>query len=121
GSSGESQSTNTNSTSELRRKSEDSISISGASNRTRNERDSIGGKSNLDIKDFEEKQSSESFFVEKNPDYEEITPDFTEEELNNILRRGSGVEGGKIRIYHLYQRTLSKKERVSFLKEEYGW
>ncbi|EME3493896.1 helicase, partial [Enterococcus faecium] len=71
--------------------------------------------------DLEEKQSSESFFVEKNPDYEEITPDFTEEELNNILRRGSGIEGGKIRIYHLYQQTLSKKERVSFLKEEYGW
>ncbi|NJE65097.1 helicase, partial [Enterococcus durans] len=70
---------------------------------------------------MEEKQSSKSFFVEKNPDYEEITPDFTEEELNNILRRGSGVEGGKIRIYHLYQRTLSKKERGSFLKEEYGW
>ncbi|PQG97499.1 hypothetical protein CUS55_00640 [Enterococcus faecium] len=37
------------------------------------------------------------------------------------MRRGSGVEGGKIRIYHLYQQTLSKKERVSFLKEEYGW
>ncbi|EGP4752479.1 helicase, partial [Enterococcus faecium] len=70
---------------------------------------------------MEEKQSSESFFVEKNHDYEEITPDFTEEELNNILRRGSGVEGGKIRIYHLYQRTLSKKERASFLKDEYGW
>lgn len=121
GSTGESQSINTNSTSELRRKSEDSISISGASNRNRNERDSIDGKSNSDIKDFEEKQSSESFFVEKNPDYEEITPDFTEEELNNVLRRGSGVEGGKIRIYHLYQRTLSKKERASFLKEEYGW
>lgn len=121
GSSGESQSINASSTSELRRKSEDFHTISGTSNRTRNERDSIGGKSNLDIKDFEEKQSSESFFVEKNPDYEEITPDFTEEELNNILRRGSGVEGGKIRIYHLYQQTLSKKERVSFLKEEYGW
>ncbi|EMF0426808.1 hypothetical protein IL095_002759 [Enterococcus hirae] len=70
---------------------------------------------------MEEKQSLESFFVEKNHDYEEITPDFTEEELNNILRRESGVEGGKIRIYHLYQRTLSKKERASFLKDEYGW
>ena len=121
GSNGESQSINASSTSELRRKSEDSITISGTSNRNRNERDSIDGKSNSDIKDFEEKQSSESFFVKKNPDYEEITPDFTEEELNNVLRRGSGVEGGKIRIYHLYQRTLSKKERASFLKEEYGW
>ena len=118
---GRSQSTDTSSTSEFRGSVEDTNAISGTSNRTRNERDSIDGKSNSDIKDFEEKQSSESFFVEKNPDYEEITPDFTEEELNNILRRGSGVEGGKIRIYHLYQRTLSKKERVSFLKEEYGW
>lgn len=49
GSTGESQSINTNSTSELRRKSEDSISISGASNRNRNERDSIDGKSNSDM------------------------------------------------------------------------
>lgn len=121
GSTGESQSTDTSSTSGFRGKIEDSHTISRTSNRTRNERDSIEVKSNIDIKDLEEKQSSESFFVEKNPDYEEITPDFTEEELNNILRRGSGVEGGKIRIYHLYQRTLSKKERASFLKEEYGW
>ncbi|PWS23548.1 helicase [Enterococcus faecium] len=121
GSIGRSQSTDTSSTSGFRGKIEDSHTISRTSNRTRNERDSIEVKSNIDIKDLEEKQSSESFFVEKNPDYEEITPDFTEEELNNILRRGSGVEGGKIRIYHLYQRTLSKKERASFLKDEYGW
>lgn len=114
---GRSQYTDTSSTSEFRGSVEDTNAISGTSNRTRNERDSIDGKANSDIKDFEEKQSSESFFVEKNPDYEEITPDFTEEELNNVLRRGSGVEGGKIRIYHLYQRTLSKKERASFLKE----
>lgn len=121
GSTGESQSINTNSTSELRRKSEYSISISGASNRNRNERDSIDGKSNSDIKDFEEKQSSESFFVVENPDYKEITQDFTEEELTGVLKRGSGTQNGKIRIYQLYQRTLSKKERIDLLKEEYGW
>ncbi|EMF0272610.1 DEAD/DEAH box helicase family protein [Enterococcus hirae] len=121
GSVGRSQSTDISPTSEFRGSVEDTNAISGTSNRTRNERDSIEVKSNIDIKDLEEKQSSESFFVEKNHDYEEITPDFTEEELNNILRRGSGVEGGKIRIYHLYQRTLSKKERASFLKDEYGW
>ncbi|MGC3806489.1 helicase-related protein [Enterococcus faecium] len=121
GSIGGSQSTDTSSTSGFRGKIEDSHTISRTSNGTRNERDSIEVKSNIDIKDLEEKQSSESFFVEKNLDYEEITPDFTEEELNNILRRGSGVEGGKIRIYHLYQRILSKKERASFLKDEYGW
>ena len=91
GSIGRSQSTDTSSTSGFRGKIEDSHTISRTSNRTRNERDSIEVKSNIDIKDLEEKQSSESFFVEKNPDYEEITPDFTEEELNNILRRGSGA------------------------------
>ncbi|WP_436628696.1 helicase-related protein [Enterococcus hirae] len=121
GSSGESQPANARSTSELRRKSEDSVTISRTSNRTRNERDSIDGKSNSDIKDFEEKQSSESFFVVENPDYKEITQDFTEEELTGVLKRGSGTQNGKIRIYQLYQRTLSKKERIDFLKEEYGW
>ncbi|EOW1885533.1 helicase-related protein [Enterococcus hirae] len=50
-----------------------------------------------------------------------MTPDLTEEEIDHLLRRGSGVEDGKIRIYQCYQRTLSKKERVAFLKGEYAW
>lgn len=120
-STGASQSANTNSTSELRRKSEDSITISGTSSRNRNERDSIDLRTNSDTKDFEVGNASESFFVVKNPDYKEITPDFTEEELTDVLKRGSGTQNGKIRIYQLYQRTLSKKERMDFLKEEYGW
>lgn len=92
GSVGRSQSTDTSSTSELRRKSEDSNTVSGTSNRNRNERDSIDLRTNSDTKDFEVSSSSESFFVEKNPDYKEITPDFSEEELTDVLKEGSAKE-----------------------------
>ncbi|MDQ8386169.1 hypothetical protein V7F93_13185 [Enterococcus faecium] len=107
GSIGRSQSTDTSSTSELRRKSEDSNTVSGTSNRNRNERDSIDLRTNSDTKDFEVSNSSESFFVVKNPDYKEITPDFSEAELTDMLKEGSGTKDGKIRIYQLYQQTLS--------------
>jgi len=36
------------------------------------------------------------------------------------LRRGSGVEGGKLRIYALYQRLAEPKDIQAFLKQEYG-
>ncbi|MGM0122473.1 hypothetical protein [Enterococcus sp. AZ152] len=114
GSVGRSQSTDISSTSEFRGSVEDTNAISRTSNRTRNERDSIEVKSNIDIKDLEEKQSSESFFVEKNPDYEEITSDFTEEELNNILRRGSGVEGGKYAFTIYINEPFPKRKECLF-------
>ncbi len=44
----------------------------------------------------------------------------SEEEINQLLRAGSGFEGGKIRIYALYQQQGDRKERAKFLKTEYG-
>lgn len=121
GSNRTSQSIDNRATSELRGSSEDPQSIPRTSNRNRNERGSVNLKTNSDTADFEVRNSSESFFVEKNSVYKEITPDFSEKELTDVLKRGSGTQNGKIRIYQLYQRTLSKKERIDFLKEEYGW
>ena len=37
-----------------------------------------------------------------------------------MLRTGSNFEGGKIRIYALYQQQGDAKERAAFLKAEYG-
>ena len=44
----------------------------------------------------------------------------SEDEIDRMLRAGSNFEGGKIRIYALYQQQGDAKERAAFLKAEYG-
>ena len=44
----------------------------------------------------------------------------SENEIDRMLRTGSNFEGGKIRIYALYQQQGDAKERAAFLKAEYG-
>ena len=44
----------------------------------------------------------------------------SEDEIDRMLRTGSNFEGGKIRIYALYQQQGDAKERAAFLKAEYG-
>ncbi len=46
---------------------------------------------------------------------------FTQEIVDTVLTRGSGISEGKMRIYEQFQKSLSKKENADFLKEEYGW
>ena len=46
---------------------------------------------------------------------------FSQEIIDAVLTRGSGVSEGKFRIYQQFQKSLSKKENVDFLKNEYGW
>ena len=41
----------------------------------------------------------------------------SEDEIDRMLRAGSNFEGGKIRIYALYQQQEDAKERAAFLKE----
>ena len=45
----------------------------------------------------------------------------TEDELNEAFAsRGSGVEGGKFRIYTCFATTRDAKARIAFLKDEFG-
>ena len=44
----------------------------------------------------------------------------TEDEIDRLFMRGSGFDRGKIRIYLYFQEHTDKKERVNFLKNEYG-
>ena len=44
----------------------------------------------------------------------------TEDEIADSLANGSSFEGGKNRIYAFFQNQHSLKEKVDFLKEEYG-
>lgn len=46
---------------------------------------------------------------------------FSQEIIDAVLTRGSGISEGKMRIYEQFQRSLSSKENADFLKEEYGW
>ena len=45
---------------------------------------------------------------------------FSQEEIDRILTRGSGVQDGKYRIYQQMQKHESEKQNVDFLKKEYG-
>ena len=45
---------------------------------------------------------------------------FSQEIIDAVLTRGSGVSEGKFRIYAQFQKNLSRKENAGFLKNEYG-
>lgn len=45
---------------------------------------------------------------------------FSQEIIDTILCRGSDYVEGKMRIYEIFQKSLSAKERTDFLKKEYG-
>ena len=46
---------------------------------------------------------------------------FAQEIIDSVLTRGSGVSEGKMRIYEQFQKSLSPKENIAFLKNEYSW
>ena len=46
---------------------------------------------------------------------------FSQEIIDAVLARGSGISEGKMRIYEQFQKSLSAKENADFLKNEYGW
>ena len=55
------------------------------------------------------------------PDFAPTTGNFiTEDEIDRLLCRGSGVSEGKLRIYSYFVQGHNAKECVDFLKEEYG-
>ena len=71
------------------------------------------------IKHIDEKNNSN---ILKNIAEVENTPafSFTQEMFDDALKRGSGFEKGKFRIYREFQNSLSIKETADFLKNEYG-
>lgn len=46
---------------------------------------------------------------------------FSQEIIDAVLTRGSGISEGKFRIFEQFEKSLSAKENVDFLKDEYGW
>lgn len=47
-------------------------------------------------------------------------PFITEDEIDAALTAGSGMSGGKGRIYGFFQEHREEKERIRFLRDEYG-
>lgn len=45
----------------------------------------------------------------------------TQDEIDEMLRSGSGIERGKKRISEFYAENHTQKERIEFLKNAYGW
>lgn len=70
---------------------------------------------------FEELISEEKHYILQSSDIFMPEKQFiTEDEINAILGNGSGVEGGKKRIYNFLTKEHSIKEKIEFLKNEYG-
>ena len=56
------------------------------------------------------------------PDQLEIKQEsfITQDEIDSILTGGSGVSGGKLRIYQYFEQGHDTKDNIAFLKDEYG-
>lgn len=70
---------------------------------------------------FEELISEEKHYILQSSDIFMPEKQFiTEDEINAILGSGSRAEGGKKRIYNFLTKEHSIKEKIEFLKNEYG-
>ena len=63
---------------------------------------------------------SEVSFTSHIEEYPKNKSFITQDEIDDCLSRGSGMEGGKGRIYEFFTQQHSAKERIDFLKNEYG-
>ncbi|MBO6420069.1 SNF2-related protein [Enterococcus gallinarum] len=97
--------------------------LSGTSNRDSDERDSV--KQNDPEKGLEENTSSEPFLISSNEQSDsQASPKpeiFTEAVINDLLKTGTGTVDGRIRVYLYFSQTKNLKERIQFLKGEFGW
>lgn len=59
-------------------------------------------------------------FISNMMEIPEIKGFITEDEIDENLRRGSGISDGKKRIYNFFNENNSLQERAEFLKKEYG-
>ncbi len=101
---------------------QDSQQLSGTSNRDSDERTSV--KQNDPEKGLEENTSSEPFLISSNEQSDsQASPKpeiFTEAVINDLLKTGTGTVDGRIRLYLNFFQTKNLKERIQFLKGEFG-
>ena len=69
------------------------------------------------LKDLSLPRTAESSGLAEAPAVKQF---ITEDEIDAAMTGGSGVEGGKGRIFAFFQNPHTDKEKVAFLKNEYG-
>ena len=78
-------------------------------------------KPNNILKEFEELALMNREFTSEITEMPPIEPFITEDEINeSFTSHGSGVSGGKLRIYEYLTADHPAKDKISFLKNEYG-
>ncbi len=80
------------------------------------------GELNDRIKPLPSMDGQLSFILDGQAEAEKTSAfSFSQEIIDTVLTRGSGISNGKMRIYEQFEKSLSAKENVTFLKNEYGW
>ncbi|MEG0693723.1 MAG: hypothetical protein RR444_11675, partial [Oscillospiraceae bacterium] len=76
-----------------------------------------------ELKSVEEQQNSINEAEVKRQDVAYKTSAFviSQEEIDAVLTRGSGVQDGKYRIYEQFLKKQTAEENANMLKDEYGW
>ena len=72
------------------------------------------------IKPLPSISGQESLLEEAQAEEKSFAFSFSQEIIDAVLTRGSGVSEGKFRIYEQFGKSLSAKENAEFLKNEYG-
>ncbi len=55
-----------------------------------------------------------------NREFPDVVPFITDDEIDENLRGGSSIEGGRGRIYDFFSAEHTQHEKIQFLKDEYG-
>ena len=54
------------------------------------------------------------------PSLGDVPKNFSQEDIDSILTKGSGFQDSKYRIYRQFQKQEDSKSNIDFLKREYG-
>ncbi|MBQ6734633.1 MAG: DEAD/DEAH box helicase family protein [Lachnospiraceae bacterium] len=82
--------------------------------------DGVGIRLSPPVTEFEQLSLFQAGKREAAEDEQPAAFSLPEDDLDNDLLRGSQFEGGKMRIYALYQHESNAAERAKFLQKEYG-
>ena len=70
-----------------------------------------------DLKDFQREPTT---YTASEMTAQKVKQFITQDEIDAVLTRGSGIESGKLTIYDFFDREKDIKARVDFLKNHYG-
>ena len=69
---------------------------------------------------IEELSLPRTAYTSQHSEFTEVAPFITDDEIDETLRGGSTVAGGRGRIYDYFSENHTQQEKIKFLKNEYG-